>query len=118
MTHGNIMLSEGMDMVDAIPILPSAGNCEVPAAGHAASHPRMKSKTAAPMREPPFARIVRARLQTLVDDELHQVANAVAVAPLVVVPTHELEEAAVEFHAGGGVVAQRLCCVDKSGAPA
>ena len=36
-------------------------------------------------------------LQTLADDKLQQVDNAVAVAPLVVVPAHKLEEVFVQL---------------------
>src|SRR5262245_48128855 len=38
-------------------------------------------------------------LQPLADDVLHQVADAVGVAPFVVVPAHELEEPLVELDA-------------------
>src|SRR5262245_13451081 len=42
----------------------------------------------------------RDGLQPLADDVLHQVGDAVAVAPLVVVPADELEEPFVQLDAG------------------
>ena len=44
--------------------------------------------------------VLAVGLDALVDHQLEQVAHAVAVAPLVVVPADQLEEAVVQLHAG------------------
>src|SRR5687767_3724075 len=49
----------------------------------------------------------------LARDELEQVHAAIAVAPLVVVPAHELEEAAVQSDATAGVEDRAVRIVDK-----
>src|SRR5581483_4713478 len=51
---------------------------------------------------PPFTfqnSITRSFSQPFLDDVFQQIANAVAVAPFVVIPTHQLEEAFVELDA-------------------
>jgi hypothetical protein len=44
------------------------------------------------------------QLQTLIDNFLQQVSNAVTVTPLVVIPANQLEEVAVQFDSRTGIV--------------
>jgi uncharacterized protein (DUF1697 family) len=55
----------------------------------------------------------RAKLTILLDHELEQVDAAVAVAPFVVVPAHQLEEALVETYTAAGIEDARVRVVDK-----
>ena len=63
-----------------------------------------------------FARRRKRRLQPFADHVFQQVADAVAVAPFVVVPAHQLEEALVQFNAGalvenrGGFAMDEVAC--------
>ena len=47
---------------------------------------------------------------------LDQIAHAIAIAPFVVVPAHELEEALVQLDTGAGVVDGRSFRMDEVGA--
>src|SRR4051794_32430498 len=51
----------------------------------------------------------------LAGDVLHEVDAAVAVAPLVVIPAHELEELAVQLEAAAGVEDGAVRIVDEVG---
>ena len=57
-----------------------------------------------PLSRSPFANCFQCGLKPFADHEFQQVADAVAVAPLVVVPAHKFEEAAVQLEAGASIV--------------
>jgi len=57
-------------------------------------------KTAVRLVQRPSVKHWAVGLQTFFDHVFQQISHAIAVAPLVVVPTHELEEAFVQLEAG------------------
>ena len=52
-------------------------------------------------------------LNSFGDHELDEVGDAAAIAPFVVVPTHQFEEAFVQFDAGAGVENRGCFAVDE-----